>query len=282
MTDRLAILEEMDNFNTAPIEQSGSIMEGILNEQTSLNPDTSAPQEQPIVEPKKELPNDYLPLNSSIQELTKLVSDKFNNYDRRFTELSNTFDTVRQPVQQPQPSMQYDPDAPVTMQHLSQVIQAYSGINQQSNEAFRNSILTRAQIEYMRYKQENPSFDLDPREVEATVNQAFKSGQTDLVKNANWRGYFDQMYRPTLDTKLTASEKRVAELERELETMKKKPVATTTTPVTPAVGKTTSRPSAIESPVGNTIDVTSWKSFNKKGDFKSFGKELKPKFGISP
>lgn len=288
-SNRLPILEEMDNYNTAPIESSGSIMEGILREQTGNVVSNTVPEssevEESIHEPaKKELPSDYLPLNSSIQELTKLVTNKFDGYDRRFNELTSNFDTYRQPAQQ-QPVVQqsqYDPDAPVTMQHLSQIVQAYTGVNQQAVEAFRNSVLTRGQVEFMRYKQENPNFDMDPREIENTVNQAFKTGQTDLVKNANWRAYFDGMYRPTLDGKLNESSKRIAELEKELETMRKRSVSTTTTPVTPAVGKTTSRPSAIDSPVSESVDITKWKSFNKKGDFKSFGKEVKRNFGIAP
>lgn len=279
---RPAILDEMDSYNSAPIEEAGSIMGGILREQNGTAEEASI--QEPVVETKKELPNDYLPLNSSIQELTKLVTDKFSNYDRRFDTLSNNFESVRQPVQQPvqQPQMNYDPEAPVTMQHLSQMVQAYTGVNQTSQEAFKNSIITRGQIEYMRYKQDNPGFDMDPREIENTVNQAFAKGQQDMVKQANWRGLFDQSYRPTLDGKLSESSKRIAELEKELETFKKRPVATTTTPVTPAVGKTTSRPSTIDSPVNDTINIKEWKSYNKRGDFKGFGKEMKNKFGIAP
>ena len=204
---RPTVLEEMDSYNTAPIEESGSIMEGILREQTGLAEPTQTPTTEPT-EPttKKELPSDYITLNSSIQELNKNISEKFNHYDRRFNELSNNFDAVRQPVQQQQTQQQhYDPEAPATMAHLSQVYQAYTNINQRADEAFRNSALTRGQIEYMRYKQENPSFDMDPREIDNVVNMAFKTGKTEMLKDANWRSHFDALYRPTLDGKLSES-----------------------------------------------------------------------------
>ena len=78
---RPAILDELDTYNTAPIEESGSIMQGILNEQTGETgrAELSDTQQADTTTPsKRELPNDYLPLNSSIQELTKLVTDKFS------------------------------------------------------------------------------------------------------------------------------------------------------------------------------------------------------------
>lgn len=280
---RPAILDEMDSYNTAPIEQAGSIMEGILSEQQGIAPPETTP-ETTISEPaKKELPNDYLPLNSSIQELTKLVSDKFSSYDRRFNELTSNFDAVRTPApqQQQQQTYQYDPEAPVTMAHMQQVVQGYTAVNNAANEARKEAAKTRGYVEYMRFKQDNPDFELDPREIDATVDQAYKTGQPQIVTNANWTGHFENTYAKTRVTKLAESSKRIAELEKELETYKKRPVVSTTTPVTPAIGKTT-KSSAIESPTseGND-DIKRMKSYVKRGDFKKFGNELKPRFGIA-
>lgn len=282
---RPAILDDMDSYNTAPIEQAGSIMEGILNEQQGTTPGEPTP-EPAHTEPatKKELPNDYLPLNSSIQELTKLVTDKFNGYDRRFNELNSNFDAARQPAPQQAPAQnyQYDPEAPVTMAHMQQMVQGYTAVNQSATEARKEAAKTRGYAEYMLFKQNNPDFDLDPREIDATVDQAYKTGQPQIVQNANWTGHFENSYAKTRVGKLTESTKRIAELEKELETYKKRPAATTTTPVTPAIGRTTSRPSAIDSPVSEgSEDVRQMRSFQKKGDFKKFGNELKPRFGIA-
>jgi hypothetical protein len=287
MTEELkrpAILDELDHYNTAPIEQSGSIMEGILNEQTGAVQAETEPAATPAPEPKRELPSDYLPLNSSIQELTKLVTDKFGQYDRRFNEITNGFDAVRQQPQQttqPQQNYQYDPEAPVTMQHLNQIVQAYTGVNQTSQDALKESIRARAFMEYTNYKQDNPSFKLDPREIDATVNEAFRTNKVHLVKDANWRGQFDAMQKYQIENQWNEDKKRIADLEKEIETLKKRPAVKDTTPVAPAVGKTTSRPGAIESPVSEpTDDITKIKSFSQKGNFKSFGNELKRRAGL--
>jgi hypothetical protein len=284
---RPAILDELDTYNTAPIEESGSIMQGILNEQTgeATRAELQTTQEADTATPgKRELPNDYLPLNSSIQELTKLVTDKFSTYDRRFDQLSTGIQSYQQPTRQeqtPQQAYYYDPDAPVSMAHLQQVVQAYTGVNQATQDALKESIRARAYMEYMNYKQENPSFKLDPREIDATVSEAFRTGKVNLVKDANWRGQFDAMQKYQIEGQVSERDKRIAELEKELETFKKRPAVKDTTPVSPAVGKTTSRPSAIDTPLAEANDdITKIKSFGQKGNFKGFGNELKRRAGI--
>jgi hypothetical protein len=281
---RPAVLEVLDEFNSADIDGAGSIMQGILNEQQETTP-AETTTESVVTEPKaKELPNDYLPLNSSIQELTKLVTDKFNGYDRRFNELTSNFDAVRQPAPQTQPQyqQQYDPEAPVTMAHMQQMVQAYTGVNTSATEARKEAAKTRGYVEYMRFKQDNPDFELDPREIDATVEQAYKTGQPQIVHNANWTGHFENTYAKTRISKLSDSTKRIAELEKELETYKKRPVVTTTTPVTPAIGKQTSRSAAIETPLGESEnEIYNSKEHNKLGDFKRYSKKLKSKFNIA-
>lgn len=284
---RPAILDELDTYNTAPIEESGSIMQGILNEQTGETgraelPDTQ--QADTTTPGKRELPNDYLPLNSSIQELTKLVTDKFSTYDRRFDQLSTGIQSYQQPTRQeqaPQQQYQYDPDAPVTMAHMQQMVQAYTGVNQTSQDALKESIRARAYMEYTNYKQDNPSFKLDPREIDATVNEAFRTGKVHVVKDANWRGQFDAMQKYQIESQWNDDKKRIADLEKELETFKKRPTVKDTAPVSPAVGRTTSRPSAIDTPLAEANDdITKIKSFSQKGNFKGFGNELKRRANI--
>lgn len=285
---RLPILDELDKFNTAPIDQSGSIMEGILNEQEGLTGSGEVAreaQDETFAEPKtKELPSDYLPLNSSIQDLSKSINDRFTNMERQYRELSTNIQGYQQPRQEQQQVQQpqYDPEAPVTYQHLSQLFQAYSGVNQASVQALKNSTITRAQLEYMRYKQENPDFALDPREIDNTVEQAFKTGRTDVVTNANWRAHFDQMHRPTIDSKLSTTQKELEAARKEIETLKKRPVVKDTAPISPAVGRTTTRPSTIESPVNEpNDDILNLKSFKQKGNFKGFGNDMKRKLGTA-
>jgi hypothetical protein len=281
---RPAILDELDTYNTAPIEESGSIMQGILNEQTGAPGEQEQRTTQEAPEPKRELPSDYLPLNSSIQELTKLVTDKFSNYDRRFNELSTGIQSYQQPTRQeqtPQQAYNYDPEAPVTMAHMQQMVQAYTGVNQTSQDALKESIRARAYMEYTNYKQENPSFKLDPREIDATVNEAFRTGKINIVKDANWRGQFDAMQKYQIEGLVSERDKRIAELEKEVETMKRRPATKEATPISPAVGRTTSRPSAVETPLSESNDdITKIKSFGQKGNFKGFGNELKRRAGI--
>ena len=76
------------------------------------------------------------------------------------------------------------------MAHMNQVVQAYTGVNQAATEARKEAAKTRGYVEYMRFKQENPDFELDPREIDATVDQAYKTGQPQIVTNANWTRSF--------------------------------------------------------------------------------------------
>lgn len=275
---RLAILDELDKFNTAPIEQSGSIMEGILNEQEGMPSATAqeVPQEA-APETKRELPNDYLPLNSSIQELSKSLDERFSNFDRRLNDISQNYryEQPQHQTQQQQTPYQYDPEAPVTMAQFSQVVQAFTSTNQAASEAKKEAAKTRGYVEFMRFKQDNPDFALNPLEIDATVEQAYKTGQPQIVVNANWQAHFENVYAKTRAAKLADSEKRISDLEKEIETLKKRPPAAPAAPVSPAIGKTTSRPSTIETPLAESDEITNLKSFSRKGNFKSFGNDVK-------
>lgn len=283
---RLAILEEMDDYNTAPIESSGSIMEGILREQEgstgSPTPEPTPEESTPDIAAKKELPSDYLPLNASIQEIIKRQDEQNTILRKELSELRSNFDTVRQPqVQQQQQAANYDPETPANLGHVSQLYQAYTGINQTTQENHKDTAKLRGHLEYMRFKQENPDFNMDPYEIDTTVDRFYKMGQPQAVTGANWRGHFENVFAQTRSAKLTDANKRIADLEKEIETYKKRPAATTTTPVSPAVGKQTSRLSVIDSPTTSVNDkITQLKSFNKRGDFKNFGNDLKKMSGI--
>lgn len=280
---RPAILDDMDSYNTAPIEQAGSIMEGILNEQQGTTPGEATPEPVASEPTKKELPSDYLPLNASIQEIIKRQDEQNTILRKELSELRSNFDTVRQPqVQQQQQAANFDPETPANLGHVSQLYQVYTGINQTTQENHKDTAKLRGHLEFMRFKQENPDFNMDPYEIDTTVDRFYKMGQPQVVTGANWRGHFENVFAQTRSAKLTDANKRIADLEKEIETYKKRPVATTTTPVTPAIGRTTTRSSSIESPVSEgSEDVRQMKSFQKKGDFKKFGNELKPRFGIA-
>ena len=283
---RPAILEELDNFNTAPIEEAGSIMEGIMNEQQGAQPvqQTLASEETPEAE-KKETIDPYLPLNTSIQELGNEFRDTFTGLRREVSELRNNYQPQQQsqPQQAAQPQYNYDPEAPVTMAHLQQLVQGYTTINTSAQEALKNSAKARGLMEFMHFKQENPGFAMDPNVVDSAVDKAFQNGQSYLVSNpSNWRGFFEMSYAPQRVNLMADKDKRIADLEKQLESHKKRPPVTTTTPVSPAVGRTTSRPTTIESPTSEpNDDILQMKSFQRKGDFKRFGNDLKRKLNMA-
>jgi hypothetical protein len=282
---RPAILDDMDTeFNTAPIEESGGIMQGILNEQQGTTPEQQDRVAQEAPETKKELPSDYVLLNTSIQEQSRKTEEQNAALRREIADLRSTYTPQQQPQQQQQQqsNYQYDPEAPANLGHVNQLYQAYTGMNQVTQETHKDAAKIRGHLEFMRFKQDNPDFKMDPYDIDKTVDQFYKMGQPQQVTGANWRGHFENLYSQTRAVKLTDATKRIEQLEKELETMKKRPAPTTTTPVSPAVGKTTSRPSAIDTPLSEpNDDITKIKEFAQKGNFKGYGNKLKTKFGIA-
>lgn len=288
---RLDILDELDEFNTAP--EAPSIMESILQEEESLNKDIQdfKTQKEGTVESgadssvKRELPSDYLPLNSSIQDLRGQVDSRLTGIERSLTQRLDSLSNNLQQRQQPQQTYQapeYDQDTPVTLGQLGPITQRLEHTQNMALKSIARSELTRAHLEYERYKQANPGFELNPQEIDYAVGQLVQTGKLDQLENTNWRGHFDQVYRPKLDSKLADSEKRIAEMQKEIETLKKRSVPSVpATPVSPAVGRSPSRPT-IQSPTEQADDdIVNMKSFRQKGNFKSFGNDLKRKIGMA-
>lgn len=282
MTDsfkRMDILDELDNFNTAP--QANSLMEGILMEDESnarLNQREQEPEEEPIEEAKTELPNDYLPLNSSIQDLRGQVDQRLSNIERNISQkLDNlSYQQRQQPQQQTYVDPNYDADAPLTAAQMAPMNQRLEAANTMAARAYVRAEVSRAHLEYERFKQSNPNFELNPQEIDGAIGTMVQNGKLGELENINWRGHFDQLYRPKLDGKLQEYEKTVSDLRKEIDSLKKRPSTSVTTPVSPAVGRSTARTSAIESPL-DTIDdnVLNLKSFRTKGNFRTFGNDMK-------
>lgn len=287
---RLDILDELDEFNTAP--EAPSIMEGILREEESLNRDIQefkAQREETADEPteratKKDIPDAYLPLNTSIQDLRGQVDQRLTGIERglsqRLDSISNSL-TQRQTPQQAQP--EYDPESPVTFGQLTHLANSLQASERNAYKAVVRSELTRAHLEYERYKQANPDFELNPQEIDYAVGEMSKNGKLEQLENTNWRGQFDQLHRPKLNSKLADSNKRIADLEKEIEVLKKRPAPSVNqTPVSPAVGRSQSRPSTVQSPTEQADDdIVNMKSFRQKGNFKGFGNDLKRKIGMA-
>lgn len=287
---RPAILDELDTYNTAP--EAGSIMESIqLEEEQNLRQNQNfKTSDEPTTEPddgskedakeaaRRGLPNDYLPLNSSIQDLRGQVDQRLTGIERSLTQrLDNLANTFQQRQQTPQQEawQNQDQDTPVTLGQLGPVTQRIEAATNMATRAFVRSELSRAHLEYERYKHSNPDFKLNPQEIDHAVGQMVSNNKLGELENINWRGHFDQLHRPQLDGKLQEYEKTIADMRKELDTLKKRPSVTTpATQVSPAVGRSTGR--AIESPVNQLSDdvILDMKEFKKKGDFKSFGKRV--------
>jgi hypothetical protein len=276
---RPTILDELDNFNTAP--KADSLMEGILlEEEANIKGTTTLPaiEEETTTEttPKKELPNDYLPLNSSIQDLRGQVEQRLNTIERSISQkLDSLTNAYSQRQKDPEPQYtQADYDTPVTLGQLSPVTQRVEAANNMAMRAFVRSEISRAHLEYERYKHTNPKFDLNPQDIDSAVTAMVQNGKLGELENVNWRGHFDLLYRPKLDNQLQEYEKKITDLEKQVEGYKKRPATTApATQVSPAVGRSTAR--AIESPVNQADDtILDMKEFKQKGNFKGFGKRV--------
>jgi len=282
---RPAMLDELDKFNTAP--PADSIMQSILKEEEANAQTTrqaeitdESVQTEPV---KKELPSDYLPLNSSIQELNNKVDQRLNGIERTLIQrLDNLSSTVRQPQpqQQPQdPFHGYDRETPLTLEHISPLTQRTQAANDMAFRAYVRSEYTRAQLEYERFKQTHPEFDLNPQEIDHAVGQMVSNGKWSELENVNWRGHFEQLNAPKTQAKYSELEKKYEALQKEIEGLKKRPAASVpSTPVSPAVGRSPTR--AIESPTSlPNDDVLQMKEFRQKGNFKGFGKRITQNLG---
>lgn len=287
---RLAILDELDQFNTAP--EADSLMLGILKEQEAQQgrqPGERESVEHPAAQAAddttpgdaKETPDPYLPLNTSIQEMNKELNGKFENrfsgLERSIQSLANSMSQGQQ-RQQPQQE-QYDPDMPITAQHMQVLAQRQEQTYQMGLQAYKTNIATRAHLEYMRFKNAHPDFQFDPAQIDFAVDAMARDGKLQELAGANWRGQFEQMYAPQRDSRYDTQQKEVERLTKELEALKKSAVrsAPPPLPVSPSTGRSVRGPAAISTPLQSSNDdgILGLKSFRQKGNFKGFAKDLK-------
>ena len=279
---RLSILDELDQFNTAPA--ADSLMLGILQEEEAgrapnRNQFSSADsQEEPSVttEQEQEKVDPYLPLNTSIQEMDKKFDNRFSQLERQFTGFAQQVNN--QPVrQQAQPDYNYDPDMPITGKEMQALAHRQDVAHQWALAAYQENITTRAHLELQRFQQANPDFKFDPNQIDYAVNQMIRDGRHEQLKGVNWRGHFEQMYAPQREQSYRDQLKELETLRKENETLKKQHATRPTQhqPVSPATGRS-SRGPAIASPVNQSQDdaVVNLKSFRQKGNFRGFAKDL--------
>ena len=284
---RLAILDELDQFNTAP--EADSLMLGILKEQEGEHRKLSLEHEAPGVleaaaEAETELKagkgddDHYLPLNTSIQDLNSRFENRFSGLERSFQSLATSISSQTQQRQQPQQE-QYDPDMPVTAQHMQTLAQRQEQTYQMGLQAYKTNIATRAHLEYMRFKQTHPDFQFDPAQIDFAVDSMARDGKLQELAGANWRGQFEQMYAPQRDTRYDVQAKEVERLTKELEALKKSAARSAPPPqsVSPSTGRSSRGPAAIATPLqsNNGDGILGLKSFRQKGNFKGFAKDLK-------
>ena len=288
---RLAILDELDDYNTAP--EADSLMLGILKEQEGEHrklggereslehPATQAADDTIPGEAAKEADDRYLPLNTSIQEMHKELNGKFEN---RFSGLEHSIqslaNTMSQGQQRQQPQQeQYDPDMPITAQHMTVLAQRQEQTYQMGLQAYKTNIATRAHLEYMRFKNTHPDFQFDPAQIDFAVESMARDGKLQELAGANWRGQFEQMYAPQRDSRYDTQQKEVERLTKELEALKKSAArsAPSPLPVSPSTGRSSRGPAAISTPLQSSNDdgILGLKSFRQKGNFKGFAKDLK-------
>lgn len=284
---RLAILDELDKFNTAP--QADSLMLGILQEEEAsrgrLNLQNEDVPLQDPADPAQEekpgtsVPDNYLPLNTSIQELQGKFDSRISGLERSIQSLVNTQSQVRQPVQQQQQQPNYDPDMPVTAHHLMQLAERQEMAYNMSMKAYKNNISTRAHLELQRFQAKNPDYQLDPVEVDNAINQMERDGNLSQLEKTNWQGYFQADYAPQRETRYQDQSKQIEKLQKELESLKKNSARSTqpTQPVSPSTGRSSRSPAAISTPLTQSSEdeIVGLKSFRQKGNFKGFANDIK-------
>lgn len=287
---RLAILDELDKFNTAP--EADSLMLGILKEEEAAanrsndydrsagdreDRSVEAPEDK-VVEKERSLPNDYLPLNTSIQDLNSRFEGRFSGLERSLQSLAQSIAQSGQQRQQPV-EQTYDPDMPVTGQQMQVLAQRQQMAYDMGLKAYKNNLSTKAHLEYQRFKSSNPDFQMDPQQLDYAIDAMARDDKLEQLEGTNWRGHFEQMYAPQRTARHESLQKEVDTLKKELETLKKASVrsAQPPEPVSPATGRSSRSPAAIATPLGASADdqIVGLKSFRQKGNFKGFGKDIK-------
>lgn len=282
---RLSILDELDKFNTAPA--ADSLMLGILQEQeTLLNRNVASEEQEPQPEPApapeptgdpKQIPDAYLPLNTSIQDLNTRFDNRIAGLERSIQSLVGGLQQQRQPQAPAQPA--YDPDMPVTGYHMQELATRQDLAYQMGLKAYKQNLSTRAHLEFQRFKNEHPDFQLDPQQLDYAINQMAANNQLDQLEGTNWRGHFEQAYAPQRASRYDAQAKQIETLQKELETLKKTAARSPAPaqPVSPSTGRSSRGPAAISTPLQQSNDdvIVGMKTFRQKGNFKGFANDLK-------
>lgn len=291
---RLAILDELDGFNTAPPAES--IMQSILQEEEAkasklkdFENFRTRSEDEPIepteptepVEPEgAKIPDAYATLNPSIQELRtqqQEFASRFSGLERSLQSLASSISAQTQQARQPAQE-QYDPDLPITAAHMQTLAQRQQVAYDMSVKAYKQNISTRAHLEYQRFKSENPDFQFDPSNIDGAIEAMSRDGKLEQAEGANWRGQFEQLYAPQRTQKFEGQAKEIETLRKELEGLKKTAARTPSTPqpISPSTGRSSRAPAAISSPVGQSLDdkIVNMKSFRQKGNFKGYAKDL--------
>lgn len=285
---RLAILDELDKFNTAP--QADSLMLGILQEEEAnqgrfgaRNEEDAPGEDEPEAplapeDKKPEVPNDYLPLNTSIQDLNGKFENRFSGLERSIQSLAQSISQSQQPRQQA-PEQNYDPDMPVTGQHMQVLAQRQEMAYNMGLRAYKQNLSTRAHLELQRFQTKHPDFQMDSQQLDFAIDAMARDGKLDQLEGTNWRGHFEQMYVPQRESRYDAQAKQIETLQKELESLKKTAARSPAPaqPVSPSTGRSSRGPAAISTPLqeSNEDSIVGLKTFRQKGNFKGFANDLK-------
>jgi hypothetical protein len=282
--NRPEFLKQLDSFNTA--EEFG--MPGILKEQIESEREPAQEREAKEAKPVEiDYEKGYAPLNSSIQELgyrlDNRVADIERNLDQKIQNLAPRQE--QQSAQVPSYLQGMDPDMPVSAAQLHAMYQEYqAGLNNLSKSHTEAQLRTehmRAHVEYERFAAQNPDFKkmVSPQEIDQNF-QRFVGNDLNRAKSINWTGNFAQLYNQQTQPRQAA---RIAELEKEIESLKKRPATQERiSPATSSSAAPTSRSSAISSVTNpDSADITHLPSFAKGKSFKSFAADIKKRYGIT-
>jgi hypothetical protein len=179
--------------------------------------------------------------------------------------------------------LQYDPDQPVTMAQLMALQSEIQGAGRQAQEAQLRAEHLRAHLELQRFKGRNPDFAVSDQDLDNVFSRVI-GNDINKARMANWTGHFAQLHEQTAGPRMKS---RIAELEKEVEELKKKSTKAPApeariSPATSSSPTATSR-ATIQSPAQNRgeLDVVNLASFKKGKGFKAYANDIKRHYGIT-
>lgn len=279
---RPAILDELDEYNTADIAGQGGILQGILAEQIQETQGAEpAEPRQPKSEPSPKQQDDlhYQSINTSMQEFARQQEAANEDLRAQQQQLIQEQKQLREwQAQQAQTAQNQgvDWDAPVSARQLNDVYRGQQELRGYMNQQAWELSHQRAQNAYLSYKVANPDFPMSL----ADFNKGYKKGVgSDLQKAAStdWYTVLETMHQKVAMPSLREENAR---LKKENEDLKKrseaKPKVALTQPanaMSPAVG---SNGRAVASSHDEpNADVINMKSFRQRGNFKGFAADLR-------